>query len=489
LRNALPAGRVIYMGQQTALDGRKTLREVANEQLKDLAEELFTEFDLAARAIERDEHIGAILTWTGGRLPVIYRELDLVDDEGNVLTERTVAARVLAEVNRRADNPMLETTGGAVADHFEAPPYGWDPRIVRLTLAALFRNGSITVNIGGTEYDSVKQARAHDAFTNARQFAKARFGKGVEVQPEVREEASRLISELFGERGGNTLEEIDAALERIIPARLAPCRELLTTARNFDLAVRGGLEALSRALSGVFGATARARRIQRFVERERVTTMRAQLPVLEALGRFERQGNLDRYRSIRAFVQGEGARLVELEGDSDLAIRLEHLSHALAAPDFLDRWGDITSAYANLHGRYEQRYRELAVERQQAAQAALQALQAHEALIKCTREGSERALAPLAALAELAEPGSGPSLKVLQEQILAIPMRRAGVQADLDATLMGRSDEIYVTGFEEIVEVSSPQGLASLMARMTQVAGRAKATGRTLKVQVKVEVK
>jgi len=51
--------------------------------------------------------------------------------------------------------------------------------------------------VEGTEYDTARQVRSHDAFTNARTFNRARFGKGVEVPPEVREKATLKAIELI----------------------------------------------------------------------------------------------------------------------------------------------------------------------------------------------------------------------------------------------------------------------------------------------------
>ncbi|MFB0522837.1 MAG: BREX system P-loop protein BrxC, partial [Candidatus Bathyarchaeia archaeon] len=177
LVNAAESGTIVCQGQEVILDGKKKLSEVFNEQVQDVVEGLFTQFYMAAFRLERDEHIGSILVWTGGRLPQIYYDLQLVDEQANILIDRPVASHVLAEVRKRTESDE-ETTGSSIADHFDAPSYGWDPRIVRLTLATLFRNGSISVVLDGRPYTSPREAGSHSAFTNARAFNRAQFSPG-----------------------------------------------------------------------------------------------------------------------------------------------------------------------------------------------------------------------------------------------------------------------------------------------------------------------
>lgn len=103
------------------------------------------------------------------------------------------------------------------------------------------------------------------------------------------------------------------------------------------------------------------------------------------------------------------------------------------------------------------------------------------------KEERERLLTPLISLAKLAELTSGPSLKVVQEQILAIPVRQARAQADF-ALLEDEVGGLGPARFEETTEASSSEELMPLTMRLTEAAGHIKAVGRTLKVQMKVKV-
>ena len=53
----------------------------------------------------------------------------------------------------RSKNEQGESIEGKdLITFFEAPPYGWDNRIIRLVVAALIKNGSLFLEIGGREY-------------------------------------------------------------------------------------------------------------------------------------------------------------------------------------------------------------------------------------------------------------------------------------------------------------------------------------------------
>jgi hypothetical protein len=501
LSNALATGTILYQGDDQLLDGRKSPREVFNEQMKGLVEELFTEFHHAAFAVERDELIGVILTWQGGALPRIYRDLQLVDDQGQVLIERPVAARIQEEVTSRQAS-HLENTGGAIADHFEAPPYGWDPRVVRLTLATLFRNGSVSVTLDGREYVSASEPGAHEAFTNARSFNRARLAPGQQVTPEQRDRAAGLISEIFGRRAGQTVEEVDAALREALGPLLERCTRLETIAATLSLPVAGGLQSLGRAMKEVLDGSTFSQRVLRFLDHGRIATLRAQVPVLNKLQTFESGGNTTRYQRIRRFVESTGPQLATVTGDRDVREQVEALGQRLKATDFLERWPDIVSGYESLRSRYAQVYQARHRERQERVEEALQALQTHPMLAELTPMGRAQRLSPLSELAcDQADPAAGEapdlvcaqcraSLTDLSHYLELIELRWEKVRRELDEGWARRQiKDKGVEGLKERREIASVEEMVELTTRMRAVTERALKARKKVKAQVEVEVK
>lgn len=495
LVDAATLGTILYQGQETSLDGKRSLQEVFNEQMKDLVEELFTEFSHAAFMVEKDEHIGSILAWEGGRLPKIYSDLQLVDDQGNILIDRPVVARVLTEVRNRVAEG--KNTGAELVEHFDYRPYGWDPRIVRLTLATLFKNGSIIVNLAGKEYLSPSEIVSHEAFTNARLFNKARFLPGEEVTPEQRNLASQLVSSVFAERGGNTIEEIDVVLSSAVASRLDQCKRLCTVASTMNLPLAGQLEALLKALNEISDATTRSRRILNFIDEKKQATFKDQVPLLARLVKFEADGHLTTYRRIHRFALEMAPHLSDVVKDEKLAGQLQRLTQGLDAKDFMDRWSSIISDYESLKGKYTEVYRNYHSQRKEMLGKALEPLKEHAAIATLKDEEIKQVLSPLIDLqCDVDDPKAGDapdfacskcrsSLKDLSHHLEMIEGRKRSVGRKLDEIVARKKGApVVVKGFSE--EIDSFEKIPSVTSRLEDVSEKALKQGKRVAVDVKV---
>ena len=496
LTDAATLGTIIYQGQETALDGRKSFQEVFNEQMRDLVEELFTEFSHAAFMVEKDAHIGSILSWEGGRLPKIYSDLQLVDDQGNILIDRPIAARVLTEVRKRVAEGR--NTGAELVEHFDSRPYGWDPRIVRLTLATLFKNGYIIVNLAGKEYLSPSETGSHEAFTNARLFNKARFLPGEEVTPEQRNLASQLISSIFGERGGKTIEEIDGVLSSVVASRLEQCKRLHTVSSTMILPVVRQLEALLKALNEISGAVTRSRRILNFIDEKRQATFKAQVPLLAKLLKFETDGNLPTYRRIQRFAREIAPNLLDVAKDEKLTDQSRRLRQGLEAQDFIDRWPSIVSDYETLRSKYATVYHEYHTRRRELVQKAVGSLKKHSVIAALSDDQTKHILSPLLDLqCDIKEPKAGDttdfvcdgcrsSLRDLSHHLEMIEGRRRNAGRKLDEILAKKEGvPIEVKGFSE--EIDSMEKIPLVAGRVEEVSEKAVKQGKRVKVDVKVK--
>jgi len=464
--------------------------------MRELAEELFTEFSHAAFVVEKDAHIGSILSWEGGRLPKIYSDLQLVDDQDNILIDRPVASRVLTEVRRRVAEG--KNTGAELVEHFDWRPYGWDPRIVRLTLATLFKNGSIIVNLAGKEFLSPTETGSHEALTNARLFNKARFLPGEEVAPEQRNLASQLISSIFGERGGNTIEEIDAALSSIVASRLEQCKRLHTLAGTIYLPIVGQLEDLLKALKEISEAATRSRRILNFIEKKRQATLNAQVPSLAKLLKFETDGNLPAYRRIRSFAREIAPVLLDVAKDEKMAAKFQSLRQGLEAQDFIDRWPSIVSDYETLRGKYATVYHEYHARRTEMVQKAVESLKEHPAIKALSEDQTKQILSQLLDLqCDAKEPKAGDStdfvcdgcrssLRDLSHHLEMVEGRRRNASAKLDQILAKKKGvPVEVKGFSE--EIDSVEKIPLVAGRLEEVSEKAVKQGKRVKVDVKVK--
>ncbi|MEM3572818.1 MAG: BREX system P-loop protein BrxC [Nitrososphaeria archaeon] len=389
--SACENGAVIINGKEIKLDGRKSLQEVIKKHLKDVIDDLFTQFQLAAFKVEKDEHIGSILTWQKGRLPSVYRELQLVDDKGNILLDRPVASRILQEIRRRHKEGE-DCSGATLAEHFGSQPYGWDPKIVRLTLATLFKSGAIAVNLDGKDYVSATELGSHEAFTNARAFNRARFYPGIEITPEQRNKAWELMSSVLGLRAENTIEDIDKKLVSHLSEKLQQIVRLEATASALDLPILGRIEALQKTVEEIVKAPNTTRRILNFIDNSRIEILKS-ITLIDELVKFEEKGNLKEYKKITRFIRECAHRLVRLGEEEEVSLKI--LEESIKSQKFMELWPEIISKYERIKDKYEKLYLRWHEDRNELASRAIKSLHSHPAFKKLKEEDVERIIQPL----------------------------------------------------------------------------------------------
>jgi low affinity Fe/Cu permease len=491
--NACRNGTILVQGKEIKLDGRKPIDEVIKYYLKEVIDDLFTQFSLAAYKVEKDEHIGAILTWQRGRLPSIYKDLQLIDDKGDILIDRPVASRILQEVRRRHQQGE-DTTGASLIEHFGSQPYGWDPKIVRLILATLFRNGSIIVNLDGKEFVSTTEVASHEAFTNSRSFNRAKFYPGVEVTPEQRNKAWELMSSIFGVRVDNTIEDIDKNLIEYLSEKIEQLNRLRGAAEAIDLPIIENLNSLGKVMEEIKDAPSRSKRILNFIEDSRVEILEENIPLLEKLVKFDEKGNLKEYKLIVQFLREIGQKLVKLEVEDEDELR--KLSESIKSREFMEVWPTILSNFKSLQNKYERLYSKLHNERNKLVSNAIESLKSHLMTNKLKKEEFIEIIKPLSRIhcssekVELDEnfvcKTCRASLEELNLSQHVIESEERSIREELNKRLRRIEPEAeQLIGFEE--RIKSRKDLKEVTKRLEEVSERAFKEKRAVKVNVRVE--
>jgi len=490
--NACRNGVILVQGKEIKLDGRKNVQETLNQVLKKLVEDQFPEFELAAYKVERDEHIGSILTWRrGGKLPSIYKELQLVDDKGNILIDRPVASRILQEVRRR-NQEGEECTGAYLIEHFGSKPYGWDPKIVRITLATLFKNGSIVVNLDGREYVSAEEHGSHDAFTNSRKFNRARFLPGIEVSPKQRNKAWELLSEIFGLRVDNTVEEIDKGLISSLNEKIEQLTGLKAAARALELPIAEDLRSLDEVMKRIKDVPSRSKRILNFIKESE--TLKEKMPLLEELSQFEKRKGLEEYKKITRFLRGPGQQLCKIKKES--REKIMKLMQSLESKDFIDRWSTILEDFQSIVELYSKTYSELHQKWNQQISDAIKSLSHHPIVGKLKKDELDDVIKPLNEMLcqskkmELDDNFTcklcNSSLERLAFGSMLIENEKMKIQSELDKKLKELEPKVeHLVGFEE--RIRSYKDLERVASKLKDVSERALKKGRTVSVDVRVE--
>jgi hypothetical protein len=491
--DACENGVLLIQGKEIKLDGKKPLQEVIKKYVKDVIDDLFTQFQLAAFKVEKDEHIGTILTWQKGRLPPIYKELQLVDEKGNILIDRPVASRILQEIRRRYKDGE-DCTGASLAEHFGSPPYGWDPKVVRLTLATLFKSGAIAVNLDGKDYVSATELGSHEAFTNTRAFNRARFYPGVEVTPEQRNKAWELMSSVLGSKAENTIEDIDKKLVEHLSEKMKQIIEWKAKATALELPITERIDSLQNAISEIVNAPNTTKRILNFIDESRIKILK-DITLLDDLRKFEERGGLKEYKSIVRFIRECGQRLVKLGEESET--NLKKLEDSIKSENFIKLWQDIIPKYESIKDKYEKLYSKWHEERNELLSKTIKSLYSHPAAKKLKEEELEKTLQPLKEML-------CPSKKLeLDENFVCsvcrssieelgfsikegIESKRQRIKDDLDKKLIKiepKAEEII--GFKE--EIRSRKDVDEVSSKLRKVCERALKEKKIVRVDVSVE--
>lgn len=369
LERAFGAGTIFIAGTESRPEGSQLAAGISSA-LRQVAQNLFTEFlDVP---IERDEDCSKVLGWRPGvPLPPVYSELGLVGG-GGVNPGCQVASRVFGELARRQQQG-LECTGGALAEYFKKQPYGWDPRLVRLTLAALLKNGNICVLIGNRELTNPLDNQVKDAFGNSRQFRATTF----KILPPVDWRAAReLFVELTGEGAGDTFEEVSEKVKQLAGEWNARARQLADRIR--DLGLPAGYAqvclAVERALQAVVRCADPNARLRAFLDEE--TALRQNVPLFRRLADFEEE--FGRYRQLDLFARAAAGWARE-DLSTELKSRWQAFSDGLVASDLLDRWNEIWAAYGVLKAAFQGDYHRRHENFRFAAQRAVAVLREHPA--------------------------------------------------------------------------------------------------------------
>ncbi len=344
------------------------MASVLHAQLRTVADRVYSEFvdDQPAR----DEECAAILTWQPGTvLPAICTRRSLLTKGGQINQDAGLLASVKTELRRRQASG-LGRSGKDLSEHFEKAHYGWDPRLVRLLTATLFKTGMISVRYQGRDLTDPTEPQARPIFANRREFDKATFDLLAEVNWR---DASALCSPLFGVQGGDTFERTAKIVQEQADQWNREAQLLATRChdnnmpRNFGKTCEDVYEMLADVTKRG-EPNARLRLCLECAER-----LKQKMPLLSKLKDFP----FEEYRKLRTFVHMVGDWAASLSDEA--ARRWERLHGAIDADDLLDRWKQMREDHGFLLSRYQASYRDLHQKYQVAVGKATQDLQQHEA--------------------------------------------------------------------------------------------------------------
>ena len=341
LESALKAGTVLFYGTRKELSGQVSVNNIFQKWMKQLTEEKFTRFEEGAVNVPKDEIIEAILKWRGGHLPSVYRDLKLVDPrQRNIVTNGPVAHAILTEVKKRG-----EVTGSEIAEHFGSLPYGWDERVIRTALAALFKNGSVQV-----------EPRSNSSFVASRTFRKAVFSVGVAPTNEEKKRVRKFVSEKIGVDAGVTTEQISKAIETEAQKKLETIRDLTRTDGYYNLPYTDEVSLLEGALQKLLDQTSPPHMVKALLDPGILEPLENHLPLLQSLAEFVKGDRLKLYLRMRRFAEAPLSNIVML--DPSLEDKAAIFRDTLRGKSLLTEWSTIYERFRELKEKHKKEYTE-----------------------------------------------------------------------------------------------------------------------------------
>lgn len=440
IQQAFLQGRLFLGGQELTPSGGD-LASVLRTHLHTIAAQLYTGF-IDDRP-DRDEDCAAILDWrAGAALPAAYIRLGLLTTANQINQDAGPLATVKAELTRRQQRG-LPTTGKDLLEHFEKKPYGWDPRLLRLLLATLFKAGLLGVRYQNRDLNDAADPQARLVFNNAREFPRAVFT----LLPAVDwRSAGELCSVLFGVPGGDTFERTAAVVQEQAKEWAQEAGQLATRCQDNGLpaSFAASCTQTARCLGELAGLSDPNARLRRFLEL--ADTLGQQMPPVSRLKGFP----FAEYRRVHSLVQAGSDWAADLAGEA--AQRWQRLQSGLKAGDLPERWDQIRQDYAFLLGRYRESYGSAHCAFQEAVQRALDQIYHHEAF-QYVAEAAEQALSPLKALKCDAGPTPGEETfrcpacqrSFAALALAAVQSTRRQVESALDALLPKLPEETIIS--------------------------------------------
>jgi hypothetical protein len=357
LRGSLLEGTIIYDGEVRELAGRTgQLNSVFTREVSQIIPHVYTRFEPAAVRVN-EKSIEQILTAPENQLANLEAELNLFDDACRLNRHAPVVSEMLEELRlrARAGDPR---DGKTLADFFERVPYGWDPTLVRIVLAALFRAGVVSLKYEGRVYHDYKVSRAQDLLTKALNFRRTEFLYDPQegLTPEERRQAQQAIDRLFHRREPDTVNMMASALEAELDRLKQQNQTQRITVQENNLPVKPILAEGQPIIAEILDPPQPDRKLKAFLQH--TGTLKALKDYQERLGAFIEANHPAEFRRARTLKRAvEQAQQVAPElAEADVQGWLAEMAAIQERGEIVEKWGAF---YQNMHPlmkRYQAAY-------------------------------------------------------------------------------------------------------------------------------------
>jgi hypothetical protein len=221
-------GHIVFRGHAHAVDSRiDRLSRIFTAEVCAVIPKVYTQFWKAKIQIQDERAaIEEILTAPPRKLRGVVRELELFDGEGGLNRASPALDDIYAYLDgasRRGDR----VTGKDLREYYEAIPYGWDPNVPRVVVAALFRSGAASFSLDKKDFLDPRNEDARRVMMDSRRFDRIEIAleADLELSVEERMKGREMVQRLFEARPDETPAALAQAIRQQLEERVRAIRE------------------------------------------------------------------------------------------------------------------------------------------------------------------------------------------------------------------------------------------------------------------------
>ena len=455
LERAFITGTLFHGGQEISLEG-SDLKEPIKNALAAVIPNVYPRFSVADRQFEFAKNLKALLSPVTTELHKVAPDLNLFDTQGSLQRESALVAQVLEVLTDLRDEDtdadgarLLDAKDASGFKGFGRVPFGWPDELVRLLLAACFRAGAVYIEQQSAAGPSAlyDYKGADEIFSKITLFKKATFRiaeTSLSVD-QIKHASKALIA--MGVTGtpesGNAITAAVRTLGLALKSRIDDARIRSQQGLPIPEAILGAESALTEPTTAKDPTAV----VTAFLAKE--DAWKALHQASEALRHFV---DANRHKDFEL-----SRRLVSLAADHplpdghprrvafDQAAR--DMEAIVAEKAVVARWQDYRSAFDTIFASYRDAFVQRYDEVRQAATAALETIHESKAFKGAPAGDREAVVAKafgpgrachypqlsLTSVESLLDAAAKRSLTTLEQALVALPVYRSQVEAELAA--------------------------------------------------------
>lgn len=397
LSQALSAGQLLSQGKSHDVSAlAPTPSEALSKFLDDVVPNLYPSLGHAAVAPKTGDAESILKAANLDALPSVYGagELALFTRSDGVVKfdpDAPVARDVVGYLKGRVDYGE-KPSGRSLEEHFSSSPFGWEPDVLRVVLAGLFRGNAIRITTQGRTYDDYSDQQAWAALTKTLNFRAATFAPQTGIEMPTLVDARKAYISLTGKEVDVDQQKISRALSEFVLDELTDLPTLIAEARSQELPVVEVLEGYQQELSAIEREETQKRIALLAEEGAALKQRRDDVAQLRAAMSPD---NLDRISRARSVRQGVWPALKRAGLSDDFEVVAGELAELLAAPDIFGRLHDVSTKSESIHKAFHDLLSDVHGKRDDAYRAALDRIQGDERLPQLAPEDQEALLRPV----------------------------------------------------------------------------------------------